>query len=232
VRACTLPCAQDEYECGAWSQCQENGRERRVCKLKKDCLSIRTPKPKEEQICPNLRCGHRASLEDRISCRLGLTNEELVNEFQILYFPEYCKGEETPAAKKICIERYQSFGPCWRLPPGKERGECAKRAIGMRQPTEEKAICLREQGERRKQCVDALKEKIESLLIFHLYELEVQAETLLEQRKVSTDDVVQLEVFIEIKKQEIDRAKNVGDWKAAIALVKAYWNEFKTKVRQ
>jgi len=229
-QGCTVACISDTYSCTAWSQCQEDGRQARSCSLANDCAGVSTPAPEKSRICPGLRCGHLENLGDRISCRLGLSNDELAQEFNILYFPEYCKVEETVDEKRECIALYQSLGACWQLDPGPKRGECAKNIIGLLDLGAEKVACQEKSGEDRVSCVQTLKERVENLIIFHLYELEVQAETLLANGAVLEQAVLDLETFIETRKQEVETAESIKQWREIILEVRAQWKEFIKRV--
>lgn len=219
-------CTQDEYSCNDWSQCKQDGQQVRICNLVTDCPRVNTPEPEQSRDCPGIRCGQLDSLEQRINCRLDLTNEELAEEFKILYFPEYCKVEPTTDEQISCIARYQALGPCWQLPVGPDRVECAKDVIKLKDINQEKTNCLNQPGQNRPACTENLKEKVEQLIIFHMYELEVQAESLLAQGQVGQDAVAELELFIETKKQQIETAKNVREWKIIIWQVKDAWEKF------
>ena len=63
-----------------------------------------------------------------------------------------------------------------------------------------------------------------------MYELEVQAETLLEKNLVSKSDVADLEVFIETKKQELELSEFIREWKNIIESVKTKWSSFTSNV--
>ena len=63
-----------------------------------------------------------------------------------------------------------------------------------------------------------------------MYELEVQAEILLEKNLVSRSDVADLEVFIETKKQELELSELVREWKNIIERVKTKWSSFTSNV--
>ena len=230
ARTCTPVCAKDVYQCSSWSQCGEVGKEFRTCEAKKDCPDDKSAKPEEARFCPGLRCGQLDSIEKRIACRLKLTDEELAQEFKILYFPEYCKQEESKEEKLECIATYQSFGSCWKLPAGLGRGVCAKEKLKLKSFIQEKNNCLAKGGAAQAECKEELKEKIESFIIFHLYELEVQAEELLATGRAGEGAVTDLEVFIENKKTELEKATTIGQWKDIIEEVKAHWVEFRKDI--
>ncbi|MDA2921998.1 DoxX family protein [Patescibacteria group bacterium AH-259-L07] len=230
VQSCTPKCIKDTWKCNSWSQCLEDGKERRTCTLVNDCPGIATPKPEQARICPGLRCGHLDTLKKRIACRLKLSNEELAQEFQILYFPEYCQVEESKKEKNECIAFYQAIGPCWKIAPGLERTQCAYSVIGLAPLTQEKEQCLIQSEENRSVCIQELKEKIEHVLLFHMYELNVQAESLLSRGDVEIDAVTDFETFIETKKQELAKGKTLAEWKTIIQDVKVQWLTFLKKL--
>lgn len=121
-----------------------DGRQRRTCSLANECSAVETPKPAEIQICPGLKCGQLPGLKARVQCRLGLKPEELKTEFSILYFPEYCKVEESEEEKMECIGLYQAFQPCWALSIGNERLACGMKVSGIKKsPKNDRAQCLK-----------------------------------------------------------------------------------------
>ncbi|MDA2936633.1 DoxX family protein [Patescibacteria group bacterium AH-259-L05] len=230
VQSCTPKCTKDTWKCNSWSQCLEDGRERRTCTLVNDCPGITTPKPEQARICPGLRCGYLDTLKKRIACRLKLSNEELAQEFQILYFPEYCKVEESKEEKNECIAFYQAIGPCWKIAPSPERTQCAYAAIGLNPLGQEKEQCLAQSEENRSICIQELKKKVEQQVLFHMYELNVQAEALLERGDLEIDAVTNFETFIETQKQELEKAKTLNEWKKNIQDVKVQWQELVKKL--
>lgn len=217
-------CTEDTWDCDAWSQCQENGHQVRSCTLATDCASADTPRPEEDRACEGLKCGQLGTLQERIACRLELTEEEATTENNILYFPEYCKVEKSQEEKIQCIARYQSFGPCWNT-TSSDRPECAKKVIGLQSAQDESATCfLPGSTEEQTTCASVLKEKVEHYVIFALYELEFHAETLLESGKLTRSQVVDLEVYIEQQKQRLDEVTTVSEWKTIVQETKSYWN--------
>lgn len=224
------PCVKDEYECSAWSQCQESGRDTRTCALKRDCPRVSTPKPEESRVCAGLRCGHLATLKERISCRLRLSNQELANEFKILFAPEACKAFRDQSEKVECIRLYQRLGSCWQISVGNARNACARNIIGIENIVQGKSECGRLKNKERQKCLDDLKEKVLYLVVFRLYDLEVRAETLME-RGAPVELVTDLETFIETKKREMYATDNTADWKRIVMEVQGKWREFINRVR-
>lgn len=230
IQTCTPICNEDKYKCSSWSQCRENGHEYRNCTLINNCPEISSLKPKTIQVCAGLRCGQLETLKERITCRLNLSNEELSQEFKILYFPEYCKVEETQEDKNKCIIFYQKIGPCWEISPGPLRTQCAWKVIGLTSLNQEKKRCLVQSGENRIICTQKFKDKVEHLLLFHMYELNIQAEALLKRGDVDLEKVATFETFIETKKQELEKTKNIIEWKIIIQEVKEQWQKFIKKL--
>jgi len=228
-QSCVEACVKDEYTCGSWSQCQYDGRQYRSCSLTKDCPGVSAARPGESRVCPGLSCGHLATLEDRIDCRLGLTQQELTKEFSVLYAPEYCKIEETKEDRNQCIRLYQEVGPCWDLPIGPSRTQCAKNVIGVGNIPQEAELCKSSNSVNA--CMEELKEKVEDLIIFRLYELEVQAEILMTDWGVPKEEIVAIEVFIETKKQEIEETEDIKEWKKIIQETKTRWQKFVNDIK-
>lgn len=237
-RTCLAPpptprtaCQRDEYECTDFSQCNEDGRQTRTCTLKTDCPSAQTPEPVESRVCPGLRCGQLPTLKDRISCRLELSNQELATEFKILYAPEACRALTDHEEKTECIRLYQQLGPCWQISVGSARNACAKKTIGLDDIAHGKSECAKLKNAERAGCLLELKEKVQYLIVFRMYDLEVRAETLLSRNLASTESVVELETFIETKKIEMYSTLDTAEWKRIISEVQKKWREFVMSVR-
>lgn len=196
-----------------------------------DCKTVKTPAPAAAQVCPGLKCGHLGTLRERIACRVNATPEEMGKEFKILYFPEYCKVEESTAEKKECIALYQSFAGCWQKPKGAARQGCAKQTVGLTDMAAAATTCRALLGSDKKACVSELKEKVEHLMLFNLYEIEVWAERALEDGKASFSDVVDLELFIEEKKMEVEKNDATSNWKKIVKDAQAAWKTFQTKMK-
>lgn len=224
------PCKQDKYACDDWTQCNQDGQQTHICKRTLDCPGIITVKPEESRVCPGLRCGQLSKLNERISCRLRLTDKDLANEFKILYAPETCKSIKDQEEKIECIRLYQNFGPCWQISVGNARNACAKKTIGLDDIARGKSECSKFKNNERQSCLNELADKIRYLIVFRMYDLEVRAETLM-KRGLPENLVTDLEIFIETKKQEMYETKNTTDWKRIIKEVQKKWGEFITGVR-
>ena len=229
VEVKTGTCKEAELKCPDWSQCQEDGKQRRTCTVSKACTADPKPKLAQEQACPGLKCGQLINQKERIACRLRLSADEMKTELSILYFPEYCRVEETAEDKKECIALYQSFRPCWQMPIGDGRQECARKAIGLGVLVEEKNKCLALKGQAGfAGCVDDLKEKVEHHILFNLYELEFEAEAALKAGKTSVEAVAEFDAKVEAHKAALEKSASIQDWKRIIVAAKADWIAFKS----
>ncbi|OGH67101.1 MAG: hypothetical protein A2983_00155 [Candidatus Magasanikbacteria bacterium RIFCSPLOWO2_01_FULL_40_15] len=230
-------CSESELNCGEWSQCKENGRQIRTCKVAKACANAPKPKLEQDQVCVGLKCGQLDSIKERVSCRLQLTPAEMKQEFSILYFPEYCKVEGGWADKKECLQLYQSFGTCWQIPLGDGRQQCARDVIGLSSWADEKNKCFMlmskshsKYWKESEDCKEELKEKVEHLILFNLYELEVEAEAALTSGKATIEAVANFDVLIEDKKAQLEKSKSIQDWRRIIVEAKMEWKKFKANL--
>ena len=132
--------------------------------------------------------------------------------------------------RRACIVLYQQLGACWQQTDDANRATCARQVIGLRPLEQEQQICQQLAGDEWIVCVRTLKDKIEQLIIFHLYELEVKAETLLAQNRVRLSDVAALETFVEIRKQQLDAAETLSAWRLLIWQVRQEWESFTLKL--
>ena len=222
----TNTCTEDVYECTDFSQCREDGTQARSCVLKTDCPGVNTPAPTESQVCLGLQCGQLETLNSRIECRLKLSKQQLANEFDVLYFPEYCKTGGTDEWKQSCISLYRSFGPCWQKLPGADRAQCAKQVLKISSFQEEKQSCLAKTGSALTSCKSDLSSKVKNYVLFNLYELSFKAEMLLSKGKVSVSQVAAIETIIETKKAELNELNSVSEWKSVVISMKAEWKKF------
>jgi hypothetical protein len=228
----TPACNQDTWSCDDWGVCEEDGRERRSCTLTADCAEKESVRPPQEQVCEGLMCSHLESVEDRIRCRIGLSDENMRKEQKILYSPEYCRVEEGEKEKAECINLYWAFEKCWVMPAGEKRQKCGLKESDMTNFAEEKEKCMEEEGDERIACGEELKEAVENYMLFEMYELEFLAESLMEAGRVDLEDVVALNVFVEEQKARIENDESVAAWKRILKDTKARWDLFvNNKVR-
>ncbi|GEM_PF-5696668 len=204
-----------------------NGHQTRTCTLANDCPGVDTPAPSQDQVCTGLQCGQLDTLPERVKCRLELTPEELSAEYAILYFPEYCKVEETPAKQQECIELYRSLQPCWKMPFGKERAACGRKTVGLKRTlAAETALCKKKKTPvAQKTCLRRLDDKIENHTLFKMYEYEWQTEALLKRGIISLDQAVDFDVFVEQTKQEVEEVENRKAWNMLLKKIKQQFRE-------
>ena len=86
-------------------------------------------------------------------------------------------------------------------------------------------------GTERAQCISDVREKAFNLIKFRFYDLEERAEKLLEQGRVSQEDVVLLVSKLEEKKVEFNNAATIAQKRAIILEVRQIWREFAGKIK-
>ena len=224
-------CTQDVWDCDLWSACGQDGRERRNCTLTFDCDEANDPKPETERICPGLKCGHLPTRQERIACRLDLSDKERQAESNILYFPEYCREQDTDEKKSACIDLYWRWEPCWRLGAGPNRAACGREAIGFGNFKQDVKDCVEKGPVARDICFQEIVDKVRNMVLFSLYELEFKAEELLSQGRVNTQDVVTLISEIETAKINISVEKKHSNWKPLILEARGAWKTFTDTVQ-
>ncbi|MBI4407017.1 MAG: hypothetical protein HY565_00775 [Candidatus Kerfeldbacteria bacterium] len=222
----SVQCDQDVWECDDWSSsCDQYGNEERTCSLVTDCTTdTTTVQPDTFQPCSHLQCGDKPELRDRVSCRLNLTPLAMSRELEIEYLPEECRAITAAAAQATCIERYQSFQPCWEFTTSDERIECAKDVLGLSATlTDDINACA------SAECLANLQDRVYQLIKFRLYELEERAEELAEQG-ANLDTVTDFVVLVIEQKIAFNQATSFEQRRQAILAVRAGWQTFVTAV--
>lgn len=150
----------------------------------------------------------------------------MARELEIEYLPEECRSLPRANARKQCIATYQSYKPCWHLPVGTERTNCAKQALGLEKDTVAAQLerCVTS-GKTRAACQEKLREQIYSLIKFRIYDLEERAEELAEEGANLTT-VAKFVTFIQEQKQTFNAAKSFQERQKVILNVRAEWNRF------
>lgn len=215
-------CAQGPWACAEWNSCQMNGHQTRTCALNLDCkAAATTPKPAEDQVCSGLKCGQLSTLKERVQCRLELKPAELKTEFDILYFPEYCKVEETEEEQKECIALYKAFKPCWDMPMGAKRLKCGMKVSGIKKtPESDRIKCNKQKGDAKKSCQEEVKESTEHYILFQMYEYSMRAENMLKKQQAVISEVTDFDVFVEETKQKVEKTNSTTTWKKLLKEVK------------
>ena len=225
-------CFADEWNCQNWSSCSETGRQTRSCSLKTDCPAIANINPIESQVCPGLKCGNLSSLSERVQCRLKLSDAELKKEFEIQYFPEYCRAQESEEKKQECITLYRSFSSCWKMPIGDKRLECVKKTIGYHKSLEsEQAKCAADNSAPRKTtCQKNLSEKKAHFILFQMYDYEFQAESFFRQKRATLSETASFDVMVEETKQQTGKTSDPKLWDTLLKKIKDRYQKFQSKL--
>lgn len=173
-----------------------------------------------------LKCGGYLSINDRVKCRLNLREDE-EDEYEN-FFPEYCRAVDED--QESCVATYRAIGTCWQFQNGPSRVSCVKQQLNLGDIATEKAACDLFTGEEQRTCVDALTEKVYDLVEFRLYNLEEEAERLLDKNRLSQDAVVTFIVGIEGSKVAFHEAKTLQEKKAVIKDAQHAWRELMKSV--
>lgn len=228
----TPECKEDQWTCTDWSKtCDINGNQSRACRLTFDCPAANTPPPLQQQRCDHLQCGNKSELRERVFCRLNLAPAGIARELELQYLPEECRVLGSAKDKESCEERYKSYQPCWGLPAGEGRFECARNVLKLGPAiSDELKTCQGKTGAARVSCVNEAKDKVFSMIKFRFYDLEQRAEKLGE-RGADLTAVADLETLIELKKRDFDRARSFAERKQMILDVRQAWQAFISKVK-
>ncbi len=226
----TPSCTASTWVCGAWSaSCDAFGQEHRSCRLIADCSKFPTSSPSTARACQHLQCGNMKTLSERISCRLKLAPAGVTRELQIQYLPEECRVIANAAERKECIARYKSYQPCWSLPQGEGRFECARKVLKLKASVTDEIQACRTDANPSK-CRTDLKEKVLYMIKFRFYDLEQRAEDLY-YRGASPAAIAKFDTIVETKKQEFDQVKATSDFQRIILDVRSAWQNFMDQVK-
>ncbi len=174
-----------------------------------------------------LKCGGYLGIEDRVTCRLKLTEDER-KEYQNFY-PEECMVRKD---KEKCLNVYEAVQPCWQKENGKERIQCVKDAVNVGDVSEERAKCATLSKEMQDDCLLRLQEKVYGVVKFRLYNLEEEAEGLLEKGYLGFDDVRNFVVKMELKKSAFNIAQTKEQRVKVLLAAREDWKELTGKVKQ
>lgn len=175
----------------------------------------------------DLKCGGYLSIEDRVTCRLNL-REEQRGEYEN-FFPEECKSPSVNPEK--CLDVYKKVQKCWAFENGPERISCVKNEIGLGELIRDKSSCDRFSGHERGQCIREFNEKVYTLVKFRLYNLEEEGERLVEDGVLAKEDLRNFVVHVELKKQEFNSASSKEGKRKVILDVKELWKDLLSKRR-
>ena len=156
-----------------------------------------------------------------MTCRLGLSDDELNKELKIAYLPEECRTIENKGEREECVLVYSRSQRCWALPIGLERRECVNQILGITDITIQKESCTNENA-----CLNNLRKNVYLSIILRFYDLEERAEDLQEQGKITKEEAAEIISSIEEKKVEFRKATTKEQRKQIIMDVKNLWKDF------
>lgn len=172
----------------------------------------------------NVKCNGYIDIRDRVICRLNLP-EAQADEYENFY-PEECR---TRSDTEECLQAYKAVQECWDFPNGDARINCVKRVLKLGDILTEKANCNALDTGKRENCNSELKEKVYNLIKFRFYNLEEEAEKLMEQGKLTADEVTDFVVKMEESKVAFNEAKSKQERKDIIIQAREYWIELMRK---
>ncbi len=194
---------------------------------KAKCVEETEVVAEKEKKGKELKCGGYLSIEDRVACRLQL-REEQRDEYENFY-PEECMAMKD---KEKCLNVYEAVQPCWMKAKGEQRISCVKNAVNVGEIAGEKAKCAGLKEEMREDCLLLLREKVYAVVKFRLYNLEEEAEELLEKEYLSFADVRDFVVKMELKKSAFNAAQNKNARVKVLLDAREDWRELMGKVKQ
>lgn len=180
------------------------------------------PTRPSEQPGENSKCGGYLDIEERVRCRLDL-REEQKDEYEN-FFPEECKS--WPDQQK-CVQLYKSVQNCWKLPNSIARISCLQGKVGISNVREQKSACGTDQA-----CLEELRKNVYTLIKLRLYNLEEEAEELMEEGQLTKEEVADFVVKMEQSKLAFNLAQTKQERKKVIMQARQYWMELMKKVRR
>jgi len=248
TQACTPTptCGSDTWVCSDWGTCSSTGRQERTCRMTANCATATTPSPITEQACtPNINavinavgnintettantnvvsryCYERATLRERVDCRLRLPAEDYNQEIANYYLPEECRFFDAgDIQRQQCIDQYKAYEPCWSEPVGDQRTGCAASVLALPADlTAARIACGTDVP-----CLTELRSKTYNLIKFRMYDLEERAETLI-GNGATIESVTDLSVTIQEAKNTFNQATTTAARRQVILDVRAAWQAF------
>ena len=186
---------------------------------------------KETEDAGKLKCGNLPSLKERVSCRLGLEEDEQEEELELYYLPEECR-DLAGSEKGICIASYKSVQTCWKFPIGEERVSCAKRTLNLASIQEEKERCNKLTGENKSICVREIKNKNYNLIKWRFYDLEERVEDFLKRGLIDENAAIDFIAKTEQNKMIFNEAKTKEERKEIVLDVRQDWKALVDKIKE
>ena len=188
------------------------------------------PQPKAGKVTPEeaakYKCSEIETIGERIRCRLQLKEE---NEYD--YLPEECRAQVNESREK-CVANYKKSQQCWASLKDNERFDCAKKSFGLvGTVAAQKAQCDSLTGTERANCILQLRDRVDAVVKFRIYNLEEKAQQLME-KGVNAELVADFVALMEQKKQDYNSAATTAQKKAIVKEVQSSWKSFITTAKR
>ena len=188
------------------------------------------PQPKAGEVTPDeaakYKCSTIDAMRERIKCRLQLKEE---NEYD--YLPEECRALVNESREK-CVANYKKSQNCWVSDKDSERFRCAKNAFGLAGTVaDQKAQCDNLTGTNRSGCILELRDRVDAVVKFRIYNLEEKAQRLMEKGLATEEAATNFITQMEQQKQNYNAAQTVAEKKAVVKGVQRQWKEFISNIK-
>lgn len=171
------------------------------------------------------KCSSLETMKERIRCRLKLEEE---NEYE--YLPEECRAQINTSRQK-CVSNYKKVQKCWEFGSDAEKVSCAKTNYGLTGTVaEQKAACDSLTGTNKSQCILELRDRVDAVVKFRIYNLEEKAQHLME-KGADEELVTGFVTLMEEKKQAYNAAETVNQKKLVVIEVRNAWKGFVTTAK-
>ena len=189
------------------------------------------PQPKAGEVtseeAAKYKCSSADTMRERVKCRLQLKEE---NEYD--YLPEECRALVNESRGK-CVSDYKKSQDCWQSDKDSERFKCAASAFGLvGTVASQKAQCENLTGTNRSSCILELRDRVDAVVKFRIYNLEDKAQRLMGKGLVDLDTVTEFVTALEQQKQNYNDAKTTAEKKAVVIGVQKLWQGFIAKAKK
>ncbi|MDO8581553.1 MAG: hypothetical protein Q7S16_01885 [bacterium] len=187
--------------------------------------------PEKKVVLPPLRthfCYTLPLLKQRVECRLGLSQQDLVAEYAKQYLPEECRAVRAKKAQGDCVARYKDLQSCWENPVGDERTACAREVIGLPddRAAERKSCEVKKVRKDRLACLASLQQKVYTLVKFRFYDLNERVEDFLKEHDTIDGRAgIQFIVVSELNKQKFNNARTKAQRLQIIKNERVAWKQ-------
>ncbi|MBI2145368.1 hypothetical protein HYU18_03540 [Candidatus Woesearchaeota archaeon] len=179
-----------------------------------------------EEEALKFKCSSLETMRERIKCRLQLDEE---NEYN--YLPEECRALVNES-RTLCVDNYKKSQKCWEREQDGDRFECAKSSFGLTGTVAaQKSQCENLAGENKSSCLLELRDRVDAVVKFRIYNLEDKAQRLMERGLATEEDVLNFVAAVEQQKQNYNDAKTIDEKKSVVKGVQKLWQDFIAKVK-